>query len=680
MTLRLSHMSLKAKLLGGFLLVALITAVVGGIGYYGLTTTGRGVQELADCALPSVKTTAAMKWTFTEIMRIQRTLLNFDLDLESRQRQYAQLEKAREIFAAARKEYEPLEQLEEGAKLWKEFLAEYEDTEKANNTFFDLSKQFDDLLAATTPDASGKRANFARNSYLCRNLNGQLGLQFRDMWVAAKNAVLRGGDPEKFKKAREELTAAREAFQNTASKLRETLPRVGLTTEALDEFVKQVTSMGDAYEKAFAEINTSDPEFTKKVDERVAGMGQACNQVYLKLEDVVHKHIDRIQTLQDQMQQQAMDICRVKMDAESERLTKIADMWTSEAARMGQETVAMAGFAKGIGVGASVVGVVLSLILGLFLAQSIIRPVHKVVTMLKDVSEGEGDLTKRLDITSQDEIGELAQYFNSFCDKLESIIRDVASSAEQFNEGSRVVSEASQSLASGAQEQSASVEQVNATVQELVRIIEQVKDAAGETNRLAQQAQVIAQEGGEAVQKSAEAMQLIRASSQRIAEIIQVISEIASQTNLLALNAAIEAARAGEHGMGFAVVADEVRKLAERSNQAAGEITKLIKESTARVEEGAELSQRTEEALQRIMESVGLTSQKIGEIATAAVQQSSSAEEVSKAVQTIAQVVEQSAAGSEELASSSEELSAQATALRELVGRFKVRAASVPVG
>lgn len=671
--MKLSHLSIKAKLLGGFGLVALITAAVGGIGYYGLSTTGRGVEDLANTAIPSVKTTQAMELAFEQIMRIQRTLLNFDLDLESRQRQYTQLDQVGEEFAAARKEYEPLEQLDEEVKIWQEFAAEYDATKQANDAFFDLSRQFDDLLGKTAPDASGKRENLATNLYVCRYMTTKLGSEYHDYMTRAKNAMIRGGDAEGFEAARRQMAEARAAFQADAAKLRELLPRVGLTTEALDELVKQVNAMADAYEKAFNELDRSDAEFAKKVDAQVAGMAEACLAQFQKLEEINHKQINQVQSLKDQMQRQAMDVCRVKMDAEQERLTKIADMWTSEAAKMGQENIAMAGFAKSIGVGAAVVGVVLSLILGLFLAQSIIRPVQKTVALLKDVSEGEGDLTKRLEVASKDEIGELAQYFNVFCDKLEAIIAEVRASAEQFTEGSRVVSEASQSLASGAQEQSASVEQVSASMQELARVVEQVKAAAEEANGLAREAAQLAGEGGQAVNKSIEAMHLIRGSSQQIAEIIQVISEIAGQTNLLALNAAIEAARAGEHGMGFAVVADEVRKLAERSNQAAGEITKLIRESTARVEEGAELSQQTGDAFQKIVQGIQTTAGKISEIASATVQQASTAEEVSKAIQNISQVVEQAAAGSEELASSSEELGAQSTALRDLVGRFKVR-------
>ena len=123
--------------------------------------------------------------------------------------------------------------------------------------------------------------------------------------------------------------------------------------------------------------------------------------------------------------------------------------------------------------------------------------------------------------------------------------------------------------------------------------------------------------------------------------------------------------------MGFAVVADEVRKLAERSNQAAGEITALIRESSARVEEGNQLSLETEEALGKIIEGVQNTAAKIGEIAAATVQQAANAEEVSTAIQGVSQVTEQSAAGSEEMASSSEELGAQASSLQDLVVRFK---------
>ncbi|WP_233200312.1 methyl-accepting chemotaxis protein [Blastopirellula marina] len=282
-----------------------------------------------------------------------------------------------------------------------------------------------------------------------------------------------------------------------------------------------------------------------------------------------------------------------------------------------------------------------------------------------------GDLTKEVTVEGTDAIGTLAGGLKKMVVDLRDVIGRVIESGSQFAEGASLIAENSQQMAQGAQTQSASVEQMSASIEELTRSIEAVKDNAGEANKVAVDTSQMAEEGGTAVQKSVEAMDLIKNSSEQISEIIQVISEIASQTNLLALNAAIEAARAGEHGLGFAVVADEVRKLAERSSEAAKEISSLIKESTQRVQDGAKLSEQAGASLEKIIHGVEATAAKIAEIATATVEQAQSANEVANAIQSISHVTEQNAAASEEMASSSEELGAQAETLRHLVSRFR---------
>ena len=216
----------------------------------------------------------------------------------------------------------------------------------------------------------------------------------------------------------------------------------------------------------------------------------------------------------------------------------------------------------------------------------------------------EGDLTATVAVEGSEPIDELAAGIKRMLEDLAGVIGDVTESATQFTESSRIIADRSQGLAQGAQVQSASVEEMSASIKELTNSIESVTKSAGDADQLASDTSQLAKQGGSAVRLSIEAMTKIKASSDQIAEIIQVISEIASQTNLLALNAAIEAARAGEHGLGFAVVADEVRKLAERSNQAAGEITTLIRESTRQVEDGAKLSEQTGAALDEIISGV----------------------------------------------------------------------------
>ena len=268
--------------------------------------------------------------------------------------------------------------------------------------------------------------------------------------------------------------------------------------------------------------------------------------------------------------------------------------------------------------------------------------------------------------------GELRDNVNLVATNMRSAIDQINESARQFAEGARLIAESSQTLAQGAQTQSSGVQQMTSSIEELAQSVGGIKENAAQADKLAKETSNLAEQGGSAVQKSVEAMDLIRTSSTQISEIIQVISEIASQTNLLALNAAIEAARAGEHGMGFAVVADEVRKLAERSNQAAREISTLIKESTNRVEEGTHLSDETGKALKRIIEGAQGTAAQIGEIAAATMQQADNATRVSQAVQAVAEITDQNAAGSEEMASSSEELGAQAAVLRELVAAFQM--------
>ena len=242
--------------------------------------------------------------------------------------------------------------------------------------------------------------------------------------------------------------------------------------------------------------------------------------------------------------------------------------------------------------------------------------------------------------------------------QLTRVVSDVRAGASNVASGSTELSASAEGLSQGATEQAASIEEVSASIEEMASNIKQNTLNAQTTEEIALKSAADAQESGSAVSEAVAAMK-------NIAEKISIIEEIARQTNLLALNAAIEAARAGEHGKGFAVVAAEVRKLAERSGNAAGEISELSSSTVTVAEKAGDM-------LENLVPNIQKTAELVQEISSASAEQNSGAEQISKAISQLDSVIQQNASASEEMASTSEELSSQSSMLENTMSFFKV--------
>jgi methyl-accepting chemotaxis protein len=336
---------------------------------------------------------------------------------------------------------------------------------------------------------------------------------------------------------------------------------------------------------------------------------------------------------------------------------------------------------------AGVIGGGIGLLVVFLVSRAIAAPVARAAAMLGEIADGNGDLTRRMPVESEDEVGKLAHAFNRFVSALNRTMNDVRSSTHAIACASGEIASGNLNLSSRTEAQASSLEETAAAMEELTSTVRQNADNARQANLLVSGASDQAEKGGQVVQRVVATMGSISDSSRQIADIIGVIDGIAFQTNILALNAAVEAARAGEQGRGFAVVASEVRSLAQRSAAAAREIKSLIQDSVGKVEAGAKLADDAGAAMTGIVQAVQRVAGLMGEIDAASSEQSQGIGQVNQSIAAMDDVTQQNAALVEEAAAAAGALEEQAAQLARIVGEFKLEdatpaqlAPALPVG
>ena len=346
------------------------------------------------------------------------------------------------------------------------------------------------------------------------------------------------------------------------------------------------------------------------------------------------------------------------------------------------------------------IGSLVALAIVLFMIIDIIKPLNRFIDLIKNLTEGDGDLTKVVNVTTKDEFGILAGYINTFIGNVRQVIKEVQEVSHEVTSGSNQLASVAEELQSTFQSQTEQITDISHNMINLSSLSESVSGSLSQSSERLQNTTSLTQAGAvslvsiknemkvisENTSKLAQTIATLSESSENIGQILTVINDIADQTNLLALNAAIEAARAGEAGRGFAVVADEVRKLAERTSTATHEISNIIQsfqhesDSAAKnmtttsksISDGSEKVDKTLSDFKQVVDGISEANSDIVNITNMVEEQNSSIQDVTNNTGSISAGISQSNVAIGEVTKTIDHLQEKTVNLEHILNQFKV--------
>ncbi len=682
----MKNMKLMAKLIGGFFIVALITLIIGFVGWRSVNSIDNNLVEISKVRLPSIKYLLLMSWQMEEMTKIQRTLLNPNLKMEDRKQQYKAFETAQKRFKAAWNIYEPLPQTEEEARLWKEFVNAWGEVKEGNDIFLKLCSKVDNTGILNPMALEAKIQAFIVGHY--KLMEKALLMILTEKTFAAEEDATRCPFGR---------WLANSETNNTVidGKLKEIADHHGEFHSAVSK-IKDLVQRGDqdGAQTAFREE-----------------MEPAAQKVFVHFQEMVNEAV-RAEEIFNRMTQHVMVDSLAKHKLADGLIEEIIAV--NEAVVAEEEKIALSDStdAKMTAILGTVAGFVFALAFGIFLSVSITRPVQKGTAFAKRMAEG--DFRETLYIDQKDEIGTLAQALNNMVSGLGRMIRDItegvdtlssssmelstisnqmASGARQTSEKSETVSTAAEEMSSNMASVSAATEQASTNVNMVATASEQMTATISEIAQNTEKALDITEKAVSEAESASNTVDQLGKAAREIGKVTESITEISEQTNLLALNATIEAARAGDAGKGFAVVANEIKELAKQAAGATDEIKQKIEgiqsSTDGTVKQIDQISRVINEVNEIVsiiataLEEQSVTTRDIaGNVAQAALglqevtenvaQGSTVASEIARDIAAVNEAAREMSSSSSQVNLSADDLNQLAEQLKTMAGRFKV--------